>query len=369
MKAAEEAKKMATRYIDEVIFSGLIEYSRTATESLQDQWDLPATIQGVRLANPERVALIAESLELAVSEREAAKEEGLEIEISLPFEINGHPFESLVGISLPQDVIGLLFTFEGWTPPLDGLRPHVTPTLAADGRQEIRTTILMLRNGLEASHSWVRGAGWMSDIGIDTEAPQAIDGRVPAALRLTLGLPSGLDLDGPAETLAEGVLDRLLNIVWSMAHHDERRAGEFISDLRDMAEADDVNIIQTFARCINDPWVDALAGAASWAEVKDRVLAVLAEGDHGPTGMEDALRRELSFDSARPVDEVARWADGDMFCELFNRHFRSTTELRRFLGDLEQPDVTEAFLDDLVKVSKQLQLPLMQEAQSLVSDS
>ncbi len=196
METAEEAKKMATRYIDEVIMSGLVEYSRTATESLQEQWDLPATIQLVRLADPDRVASFAELLELAVVEQDVVEEEEFGVEISSPFEIDGHPLRSLARLTLPQDVIGLLFTFEGWTTPFDGLRPHLTPTLAADGRQESRTTILMLRNGLEASHSWVRGAGWESDILIEPDAAnqdQALGGRIPAALRLALVRPSGVE--------------------------------------------------------------------------------------------------------------------------------------------------------------------------------
>ncbi len=391
------------------MFSELVAHAKTASESLQDQWDVPATIQMVRLADPAQVESMAESLELTLTERgevEMSERFGFGVEISPPIEIDGQPFESLIGITAPQDIIGLLVTCEAWGPPLEGLRPQVTPTLAADGRIELRITLLMLRDGLEDCQIWVRGAGWLSDILIerDPDAPHAVGGRIAAALRLTFGRPSDLardyhQVEGPAEALAALAHEALLRpafFLGSQGH--ERAAGEYLATLRHMVEEDtgETNLISGVAAIyLNDPWVDALAGAASWAEVKDRVLTVLADSDpdsgadsdpdsgadsdpdsgdvSDPTGMRGALSRELRFDVAAPVDEVVRWADGDMFHELFSRELSSTrvannNELQHALNDLEQAGVPEAFLEDFVNFFDRLGVRLHQDAQALVSD-
>lgn len=120
--------------------------------------------------------------------------------LSTPVPLQGHPFDALVGRRAGQDSVGVVLATEAWMTPT----PHLgdgplSEDLAAhrgdDGRTEVRNVCLVLRDGSAAQAVAVRGGA--------VHHVDAAVGRIPAALRRTLGAPCGLDVGQPA-----GVVER-----------------------------------------------------------------------------------------------------------------------------------------------------------------
>lgn len=104
---------------------------------------------------------------------------------------HGHPFDAMVGYTADPDVMGLAVAFEAWAYPehlADQVRAgaKLPPPSTLPEREEVRHVLVVLRDGTVASVGRVRDRDPKP---LPSEAQ--IAGRLPAALRRALGLPSG----------------------------------------------------------------------------------------------------------------------------------------------------------------------------------
>ena len=115
-------------------------------------------------------------------------------------DIEGHPLNSLLGFTAPDEWLALGVCAEGWAASLDaGCRPS-----QAKGRMRMRTTMLVTRDGQEASGMRIAGEAFklMPDEG-STESH--CSGTIPDALRRALRVPTA-----PPEVPFEGWVARML---------------------------------------------------------------------------------------------------------------------------------------------------------------
>lgn len=127
---------------------------------------------------------------------------GVSLGVEQEREIDGQPFDELVGYVADPEAIGLAFSVEGWSySPADQelIRQgaELPSPSATEGRVEVRMVTVVLRDGTEKLVWRRRG-----------EEPHVVDsideGRIAGALRRALGLPSRMDFDTDVRAVARG---------------------------------------------------------------------------------------------------------------------------------------------------------------------
>ena len=119
---------------------------------------------------------------------------GVAWELRAPVPVPGHPFASVLATEFPSDAIGVLFAVEGWMTHEtelgddDPLSADAAVHRGPDGRTEVRMAIALLTDGTRAQFCQVRGGAVHPFTG-------EFAGRIPSALRLLLGNPSGETAD------------------------------------------------------------------------------------------------------------------------------------------------------------------------------
>lgn len=169
-------------------------------------------------------------------------------------DIGRHPLDALLGFQAPRRWSGLGIVAEGWMAPMD---EPVRPSQSTK-RQRVRSIMLATRAGAAASGYRTKG----KPLVVAGEAPI---GRVPAALRRALGLPSGCTPPDLRLTAAAMWLSSLL------------------------APEEPMDDAAAFAELLSDP-------SLSWA-----VLRECAAGG--------------AYDDFSP--DLATWMDTEMFGEWF----------------------------------------------------
>lgn len=222
-RADDDAAMRAAALVDGDVLAGLID-SLLADLDERDEWDLPAQLyvaaptdhleqlSGSDLAADLRrdepsldaaaAAVIAERLRAGVS-LEADGQALVTFSLAQLSLGDGHPYDQLVGETLPRWAGAAVLVTEGWLHPSEldvEFGTAGSQFRRADGAAEVRMVTAVTRLGHRVSAVSARGGGrrvWCGDEPGTTQ----FGGPVPAALCRSLGIPAHPPSDRPWLTL------------------------------------------------------------------------------------------------------------------------------------------------------------------------
>jgi hypothetical protein len=242
-------------------------------------WDQPATLWEISMTEqnvPQHV----------LDEIEHGGGVAVGFEATFIDALEGHPYAALVGRTISDDAVGIALSSEGWnyseaSQAMAQLGPLSYPPSEDPDRKEIRIVSVMLRDGTTAA--LVRERGQDTQLAHDRGAP----GRVEAAMRRYLHLPSGLDnTELAAHVIPRAFTQAVLAFLVRAASNEH--ALDVLRSTLDQHLADNDNSQDEARAALNNPAaLRALAVNAAWYSLMDMPLTVLT--DNAPDELAELL--------------------------------------------------------------------------------